>query len=62
MQVLRFPSWRIGASGLAIEGLEKEEDCPKWRLIIGDRILELYPIAIQTLLKGAQTTTSMPIH
>ena len=44
-----------GASGLPIEGLEKEEDCPKWRLVLGDRILELCPIVIQTLLKGAQT-------
>ena len=38
-----------------MEGLEKEEDCPKWRLLLGDRILELGPIVIQTLLKGAQT-------
>ena len=44
-----------GASGLPIEGLEKEEDCPNWRLVLGDRILELCPAVIQTLLKGAQT-------
>ena len=42
------------ASGLPIEGLEKEEDGPKWRLVLGDRIVELCPIFIQTLLKGAQ--------
>ena len=53
-QVLRFPSWMRGASGLPIEGLEKEEDCPKWRLVWGDRILELCPTVIQILLKGAQ--------
>ena len=44
-----------GASGLPIEDLEKEEDCPKWRLVLGDQILELCPAVIQTLLKGAQT-------
>ena len=38
-----------------MEGLEKEEDAPNWRLVLGDRILELCPIVIQTLLKGAQT-------
>ena len=27
----------------------------KWRLVLGDRILELCRIVIQTLLKGAQT-------
>ena len=32
-QDLRFRSWTRGASGLPIEGLEKEEDCPKWRLV-----------------------------
>ena len=55
VQVLRFPSWTRGASGLPVDGLEKEEVCPKWRLVLGDRILELFPIVIQTLLKGAQT-------
>ena len=62
MQVLRFPSWRIGASGLAIEGLEKEEDGPKWRLVCGNRIFIISPIVIQTLLKGAQTPSLMPIQ
>ena len=52
---LEVSIWTRGASGLPIEGLEKEEDCPKWRLVLGDRILELCPIVIQTLLKGAQT-------
>ena len=61
-QDLRFRSWTRGASGLPMEGLEKEEDCPKWRLVLGDRILELSPIAIQTLLKGALTSPYMPIH
>jgi len=42
-------------SVLPFEGVEKEEDCPKWRLVLGDRILELCPLVIQTLLKGAQT-------
>ena len=32
-QDLRFRSWTRGASGLPMEGLEKEEDCPKWRLV-----------------------------
>ena len=54
-QVLRFPSWTRGASGLPLEGLEKEEDGPKWRLVLGDRIFKICPIVIQTLLKGAQT-------
>ena len=53
--VWRIRSWSRGASGLPIEGLEEEEDCPKWRLVLGDRILELCRIVIQTLLKGAQT-------
>ena len=60
-QDLRFRSWTRGASGLPMEGLEKEEDCPKWRLVLGDRILELCRIVIQTLLKGAQTPSYMPI-
>ena len=53
--VWRIRSWSSGASGLPIEGLEKEEDGPKWRLVFGDQILELCAIVIQTLLKGAQT-------
>ena len=52
---IEFRSLMRGASGLPLEGLEKEEDCPKWRLLLGDRILEFCPIVIQTLLKGAQT-------
>ena len=52
---LEVSSSTLGTSGLPLEGLEKEEDCPKWRLVLGDRILELCRIVIQTLLKGAQT-------
>ena len=52
---LEVSIWTRGASGLPIESLEKEEDCPKWRLVLGDRILALCPIVNPTLLKGAQT-------
>ena len=46
-----------------MEGLEKEEDCPKWRLVVGDRILDLCRIVTQTLLKGAQTPSPcLPIQ
>lgn len=34
--VLRIPSWRRGILSLPIKGLEKDDDCPKERLVWGD--------------------------
>lgn len=41
---------------LPIECLEKDEECPKKRLILGDRRLALWPIVSQILLNCAQTS------
>jgi len=44
-----------GILALPIKDLEKDEECPKERLVWGDRILVLWLIISQALLKGAQT-------
>ena len=40
---------------LPIEGLVKEEMCPKERLVLGDRTLSPGPIVSQSLIKRSQT-------
>ena len=45
---------------LQIEGIEKDEMCPKYRLGLGDRRLALWPIVSQALVKGAQAIFSFP--
>ena len=46
---------------LPIEGLEKDEDCPKWRLVLGHRKLELCPIVSQVLRKDSHAIVQMSI-
>ena len=51
-----------GDSVLPNECLEQDEECPKLRLVLGDKILAIWPIVRQNLLKGAQTCFQLPIH
>ena len=44
------------------EGLEKDEECPKQRLDLGDRNLALQLTVIQAFVTGAQTGVLMPIN
>ena len=59
---LSVPSWRRGANVPANQSLEKDEECPKERLVLGDRKLALWPIVSQALLQGAQHGVWLPIH
>ena len=59
MENSRVPSWRRGDSVPPIEGLEKDEECPEYRVGLGDRRLALWPIVSQTFVKVAQTGALM---
>lgn len=48
-----------GALSLPLSGLEKDEECPEYRVGLGDRRLALWPIVSQTFVKVAQTGALM---
>ena len=52
----------MGKLTLQIEVLEKDEECPKERLVLSERTLVLWPIVNQALLKGAETSVWIPIN
>ena len=57
-----IPLWREGTLSLKIKDLEKDEECPKYRLVLANRKIEVWPIVSQALLDCAQTVVWLPIH
>ena len=47
---------------LQIEGLEKDEESPKYRLALGERRLAFQPIVSQALIKVDETSVLMQIQ
>ena len=47
---------------MQILGVEKNEEFPKYRLVLGDRKLALWCIVSQELLKGSSTGVKTSIH
>jgi len=39
---------------MPIEGLDKNEESPKWRLVLGERKHVILPIVSQAMLMGTQ--------
>jgi len=56
-----FPLGGEGILALPIKGLEKDEEFPKWRLVLEDRKFSIWSIVIQALLRAVHTGVQMPI-
>ena len=57
-----FPLGGEGILALPIDDLGKDEEFPKWRLVLSNRTLVLWPIVSQSLLKDAQILYQIPIQ